>query len=189
MNWNTSSGNFELHPAGPHFAVCIDVYDKMEKNHFYLSKNDKGEVDNREQVKVAYIEFLTSAKQRVRFKANATLGTAEKQSNLRKFLKAWNANITDAHLEKFNPEDVLGWPAYITVTHKESKGKTYANVTACMAPPPNSPVPTVPDNYVREKDRNNAQPEGTGPSAANTIAPVATTAAPLVGQDEDDLPF
>lgn len=180
MNWNTPSNNFPLHPAGSFLAVCIDVYDKLEKNHFYMSKNDKGEPDMRENVKVAYIEFYTSEGERVRFKANATLGTAEKASNLRKFLKAWNTKITDTHLESFNPEVVLGWPAYITVAHRESKGKFYANVIAAMAPPPGSAVPTIPSNHVRERDKGSAQPEAVAP------APVTAPDAP---SEDDGLPF
>lgn len=186
MNWNSPATTFEPHPEGNFFAVCVDVYDKEEKNNFYNQVDTKtGKMDTRETIRVAYIEFFTSEGETARFKANATLGKPDKQSNLRKFLKNWNAKITDAHFENFNPENVLGWPAYITVAHRESKGRVYANVTGAMAPPPNSPVPTIPVDYVRYKDRGTAQPVAT-----NAAAPATTTGEmPIQGQDEGDLQF
>lgn len=181
MNWNSPASNFEPHPQGNFFAVCVDVYDKEEKNNFFGQVDKQsGKVDNRETLKVAYIEFYTSEGETVRFKANATLGKPDKPSNLRKFLKTWNAKITDQHLDNFNPENILGWPAYITVTHRESKGRVYANVTGAMAPPPNSDVPSVPTDYVRQKDRATAQPAATSPTAAP---------AHIQGDNEDGLPF
>lgn len=186
MNWNSPASTFEPHASGNFLAVCVDVYDKEEKNNFYGQVDKQSNrVDQRETIRVAYIEFFTSEGETVRFKANATLGKADKPSNLRRFIKNWNPNVTDAHLENFNPENVLGWPAYITVTHRESKGRTYANVTGAMAPPPNSPVPTIPVDFVRQKDRGTAQPVAT-----NVATPATTTGEmPIQGQDEGDLQF
>lgn len=192
MNWNSSQQSFPLHPAGSFYAVCVDVYDKQEKNNFYGSTRPDGSTDTRENILVAYIEFLTDQNQRVRFKANATLGTSDKPSNLRKFIKTWNAKVNDKHLDSFNPEVMLGWPAYLTVQHRDSKnGKSYANVIAAMAPPPGSPVPTIPADFVRQKDKATAQPVATTPQpvAANEPPPHSMADAPPVKEEDDDLPF
>lgn len=197
MNWNTPS-NFKTHPAGTFYAVCVDVHDRREKNNFFgQADKESGRVDEREFVTVAYITFFTSEGQTVRFKANATLGKSDKPSNLRKFLKAWNAKLTDAHLDKFNPESILGWPAYITVSHREGKGGTYANVVAAMAPPPNSPIPLIPSDYIREKDKGSAQPVATSTTSDPALGygkgtnepPPLTLADAPPATEEDDLPF
>ena len=195
MNWNTPSNNFPLHPAGSCMAVCVDVYDRDEKNTFYQTKKDNGDLDMREHIKVAYIEFFTDKGMTVRFKANATLGSEEKESNLRKFVKGWFSEITPAELAKFNPECMVGRGGWIKVAHRDSKGKTYANVTVAMEPPPGSPVPTIPVSFVRQKEKANAQPVATTPPAI-TNDPTAiydVTAPARIGGDsafpDEDAPF
>lgn len=189
MNWNSPT-TYEPHPAGSHMAVCVDVYDRVEKNNFYGKADKEGKIDQRETVKVAYIEFFTDKGKRIRYRATATLGKPDKPSNLRKFIKAWNAQMTDRHLSQFDPESMVGWGAYITVAHTEKNGRVYDNVVAAMQPPPGSPVPTVPASFVRHKDRENAVPQSAQPVTSDPPAKYTPPATPeAVGEGDDDLPF
>lgn len=191
MNWNSPT-TYTPHPAGNFMAVCIDVYDRVEKNNFYGKTDKEGKIDQRETVKVAYIEFFTDKGKRIHYRATATLGKPDKPSNLRKFIKAWNAAMTDRHLQDFDPESMVGWGAWITVTHTEKNGRVYDNVAAAMQPPPGSPVPTIPASFVRHKDSESAVPQASSQAPMTNDAPAkyeAPKAAPVAEDDDDQLPF
>ena len=193
MNWNNAS-EYTPHPAGNFMAVCVDVYDRVEKNHFFGKADKEGKVDQRETVKVAYVDFYTSQGKRIHFRATATLGKPDKQSNLRKFIKTWNPAVTDRHLIDFDPNSMVGWGAYITVTHTEKNGRVYDNVVGAMQPPPNNPGPTIPASFVRFKDRDKAQPVATTQPATNDPVALYDAKAPAnvgpgAGDDDDGLPF
>jgi hypothetical protein len=172
----SNEGTFKTHDAGNFMAVCVDVYTKVEPNRFKGNQRDDGSFDQRDTVNNAYIVFRTSQGQDIRYKCTATLGGVERPSNLRKFLKAWDPKITDAQLQQFDLDTMIGKAAWLTVAHRESGGKTYANVLGAMTPPPGNPVPTIPASYVRYKDRTVVE-------ATPSPTPAQSTG------DVDDLPF
>jgi len=180
------------HPEGNYMATCADVFVLTVPNKFKGSKNNRGEVDNRETVQKVCIAFLTTeavtidgkAKPRyVSFWGNASWGTVDYPSGTRKFVKAWHPKVTDAMIANgLDLDAFIGKPAWLTIVHNTGKdGKVYANIMSAVTPPPGMPAPAIPADFVRHKDKDNAQV--TAQAAKPGPAPVATN------DDEDGLPF
>lgn len=55
-----------------------------------------------------------------------------KKANLRKIVEAWSGKsfASDERAWAFDLKNLLGKPVYLQLTHKESNGKTYPNITA-----------------------------------------------------------
>lgn len=70
-----------------------------------------------------------------------TLSLSSK-SNLRPTLESWRGKtFTPEELKGFDVTKVVGAPCMLAVVHKESGEKTYANISAIMAPPGAMVVP------------------------------------------------
>lgn len=69
-----------------------------------------------------------------------TLSLGEK-SNLRRDLQAWRSRpFTAQELEGFDLRKVLGAPALVTITHRESNGRTYTDVSNVTSLPKQMPA-------------------------------------------------
>jgi len=178
--------NFKTHPEGTFLAVMADCWLETRPNPWKGELRDKNDPskgrDERETITEIKLAFLTEDEHEpgkpsyVRYSATASVND---NSNLRKFLKGWFPKLQDADFERFDADKLIGKGAYITVTHRESKGNVYANVINAAQPPKGSTVPAIPADFVRRKDK-----------VQDEAAPVGAAPAPVAqAEGDDDLPF
>jgi hypothetical protein len=164
---SSGSKDFAPHPEGQFMAVCADVFTKVKPNKYKGTVGNNGKVDSRETITSICVSFLTDEAIEIdgqlkpryaSFWATASLGTPDYPSNLRKFLKAWMPALTDAQLERFDADQLIG------------KG---ANVMGAMTPPKGATIPMIPADFVRHKDKSDAsaapatQPKSAFPETDN----------------------
>ncbi len=143
-----SGGNFVPCPEGAHAAICVDVVDLgMLK----VSFGGKDKVQHKIRVVWQIGEVMADNKPYIAQK-RYTLSLHEKAA-LRKDLESWRGRaFTEAELNGFDVETILGIACLINVMHAKRDGETYANVTAVMRLPKGMEAPTQRD-YVRVCDR------------------------------------
>lgn len=129
----SSGGNFEKAPEGVHFAVCVGVWDiGTQPSDLYKPA--------RKVVLCWELVGETAADGKPFTISQSFTMSLHEKSTLRPKIEAWRGKvITDAEAQKFDLATLLGRPCQLQVTHKESNGKTYANVTSIMAIPKGVP--------------------------------------------------
>lgn len=144
---DTGGGDYTPAPEGTHFGVCDMVVDLGHQKTTYMgAESVKKQVYIRWQVPAERVEWTDAngAKHEgpmvIGKTYTASLG---EKANLRKDLQSWRGKVfTDEEIKGFDISNLLAKGATITVTHKESNGKTYANVASVggiprgMEPPP-----------------------------------------------------
>jgi hypothetical protein len=146
MKIKSNDGNFEPCPEYNGKGVCVDVTPLRKQ---------QSEFGERDVFKVVF-EVDMDRDDGSRFcvwSRNFTPSLNEK-ANFRKFVRGWfGRDLTDAELEDFDTETLLGKPAQLVVVHEHKEGKVYANIAACT--PDRSKEPLGPSGkYVRLKDRD-----------------------------------
>ena len=121
--------DFEPIPAGTHQAVCYRIWD--------LGTQPGGKWDPKRQILIAWelpeqrIEI--DDKDLPKSLSRRFTNSLHKKSTLRPFLEGWRGKpFTGDELEGFDLTNVLGVNCMIQVMHKDSNGRTFANVTAAM---------------------------------------------------------
>ena len=123
-------------PAGMHLARCYRIVDKGTQKGFQdqdqptvmLQFEIHGEDENGKPLVTTDGRPLSISKS-----YNCTL--AEK-SNLRKDLQMWRGKeFTEDERKRFELKNILGHWAMLTVTRKESNGKTYSRIDAISSVP------------------------------------------------------
>lgn len=162
---SSNKQKFEPHPSGPFAAVCADVFTVEQPNMFKGQVLASGKTDERDTVTNICIAFLTTetividgvTKPRYAgFWAAAKKGTTEYPSKVREFVKGWYPKLTDEKFDAadFDFEKLIGQGAYITIGHKLKKnGDTKVEIKGAMTPPPGMPIPQIPTDFVRHKDK------------------------------------
>jgi hypothetical protein len=147
----SGNGNKYLHPEGQFAAYCIDVID--------LGFVDTTFGGRQKKVHKIVVRFWagqrTEEKEPLYAGDRFTLSLGDR-ATLRKFLEAWRGRaFTPEELKDgFDVEKLIGITAYLQVTHKESNGRVYANITSAMKCPAGIPMPEKLGAYVRVKDRD-----------------------------------
>lgn len=145
-------------PVGVHQAVAVDVVDMGILEVTYQGKSKK-----QHKVRVVWqIEELMDDGKPFICQKRYTLSLNEK-STLRKDLESWRGRaFTEAELEGFDVETIIGVNCLLNVMQVQKGGETYANVTAVM-PIKKTMEKMVPSNYKRVKDRTDGgdQPDQT----------------------------
>lgn len=147
-------GNFEPAPAGTYRAVCVDVVDLG-----VLDVSWQGQTKRQHKINVAWVidEEREDGKPFMVFK-RYTLSLSEKAS-LRKDLESWRGRkFTREEEMGFDVETVVGKSCVLGVAHAEKSGTTYANVTSISPLMKGMQAMPVPADYIRKKDRTDAQP-------------------------------
>lgn len=134
-------GDFKPVPQGSHAAVCDMVVDLgLQETNF----GTKHQIYIRWQIPGERVEYEFDGQQVNRpavVGATYTLSMSEK-SNLRPLLESWRGRkFTSEEIRKFDITSVAGKPCLIGITHNESGGKTYANVSSLMSLPVGMPIP------------------------------------------------
>jgi len=149
---NTSSGNFTPAPAGAHAAVCVDVVDLGP-----LEVTYGGKTKSQHKIRLVWqIAEMAPNGKPFTVQQRYTLSLHEKAA-LRKDLESWRGRqFTQEELSGFDVEAVIGKPCFLNITHNVTQEATYANVAAIM-PLPRQMTAPAPKDYVRVKDRPDAQ--------------------------------
>ncbi len=155
MKIKANDNTFEPCPEYTGRAVCVDVTPL---------KKQPSQYGERDVFRVVF-EIDMPREDGSRFCAwsrNFT-PTINEKAAFRKFLRGWlGRDLTEAELEDFDTETLIGKPAQLVVVHEHKDGATYANIAACT--PFKSGEPLVAGGkYVRLKDRQ-AKPAPNGTS-------------------------
>lgn len=175
-----SGSSFRPAPAGAHAAVCCDVIDLGVLEVTYNNKTKK-----QHKVNLAWqIEELRDDNKPFVVRKRYTLSLHEKAA-LRKDLESWRGKpFTDAELEAFDLEVLIGVPAMVNIIHapRQGGGEPYANVAAIMKLPRGMTAPKIED-YVRVCEREPQSHSEDAPPAAPDID------GSDMGITDDDIPF
>lgn len=136
---------YELHPDGLYPAVCVDVIDMG------LVETKFGK---KAQVRLVFQTPLDREDGDPFLLAVTDTASLNEKANLRHHLESWRGKaFTEAELERFDVENVLGKQCQIQVMHNQgSRGGTFANITNIL-PAAKGQQPLVARNYVREIER------------------------------------
>lgn len=145
---DTGGGDYTPAPEGTHFGVCDMVVDLGHQRTTYMgAESIKKQVYIRWQVPAERIEWTdgTGAKHEgpmvIGKTYTASLG---EKANLRKDLQSWRGRMfTEDEAKGFDISNLLGKGATITVTHKESNGRVYANVASVGGIPKGMEAPKL----------------------------------------------
>lgn len=124
---------FKKLPPGAHFAICNMMVDCGLQPGFQGKPQRK--VYIRWEVPDERVEY---EKDGIQHEGPCSIGkfytlSLSDKATLRKDLENWRGKtFTDAEAKGFNITAVLGKTCQLMVTHAESNGKTYANVTGVM---------------------------------------------------------
>lgn len=134
---DNGGSDFKKVPQGVHMARCYSIID-LGTQHIKSQHGDKmqhkiriawelhGEDDNGNPMTVEYDNRIVP----MVISKSYTLSLSEK-SNLRKDLQSWRGrDFTDEEAKGFDITKLLNAWCMVNVTHSESNGKTYANVSS-----------------------------------------------------------
>lgn len=140
-----SSSEFTRAPEGEYNAVCADVID------LGMIENKKFNKMEHRAALVFQLDALDDKGQRLEISQRFAVSMHEKAA-LRKFLSQWRGrSYTEAEAKDGVPLHKLeGQPAIITVEHKDSNGKTYANILSIRLPKKDDPRITA-QGYTRDE--------------------------------------
>jgi hypothetical protein len=166
-------GNYQPHPQGAYNARCVDVV-------------DLGKVETQFGVKpMLKLVFITDCDEpredgKSWLVSRRFAATIHKKSSLGGFLTTWRGRpFTRDEVNGFDPENLVGLPAYISVSHKEKDGETYDSLDSAMRIPNGAKAPAVPKDYVRWQDRDPVE---------QAKRKAEAEAARINGHDEPPLP-
>jgi hypothetical protein len=120
---NSGSGSFTPAPVGTHVARCIKLIDLGTQHGEYM-----GEPTRRNQVLVTWElpeEIITvDGNEMPQTTSKFYTNSLGEKANLRRDLEGWRGRaFTEAELERFDLESILGKPCLLTIVGAES-GKT-----------------------------------------------------------------
>lgn len=128
--------SFTPAPAGTHIAVCVQVIDLgLQHSEFYDKTSPKtligwelpGELDPEGKPFMVWKRYTSST---------------NKKATLRLHLEAWRGKaFSDEEVKGFDISTILGKACMVNVTHTDTDGNVYANVSAVMAMPKGTPAP------------------------------------------------
>lgn len=141
-----NESSFSPIPEGVHTAVCYGLIDLGVQ---YSEKFDK------KAQKVLIMWELPDetykaedGEEKPRMLSREYTMSLHEKSGLRKDLQAWRGKtFTDEELSGFDLNNILGKGCQIQIIHKESNGKTYANIASIMGLPKGMNV-KKPDNTI-----------------------------------------
>jgi len=124
-----SGQDYEPIPEGTHHAVCYRIWD--------IGTQPGGQWEPKRQILIAWelpeIRIEVENKDLPKSISRRFTHSLHKKSALRPFLEMWRGKkFTEDELVGFNLDNVLSANCMIQIMHKDSNGKTYANITAAL---------------------------------------------------------
>lgn len=129
----SSASNYDPIPEGTHLAVCNMIVDLgMQYNETY--KNTSRKVLIGWELPEEHIELEDG--EHTRTISKRYTASLSESSNLRQDLAAWRSrDFTPEELAAFDLRNIIGKSCLLTIIHKDSNGKTYANIQSVSALP------------------------------------------------------
>lgn len=189
-----SESKFKTHPDGQFVGQCVDTINLGE--HVHTFAGDESYLEQRCVLVFRTGELNEETNEYIDLWREFTVSMSDK-ANLRKFLEQWRGKeYTPEQIEAGVPLDKLtGNSGLLTVAHRKSgKGKTYANITACVGIPKQmaGSVTNYPD-YTRADfwaTKKKEYADEVAKFKADTINGSEKNDIPATQTDEDDsLPF
>jgi len=200
---DSGGGSFTPAPQGTHIARCIRITDLGTQHGEYM-----GQPTRRNQILVTWElpEELISIENEMRPITTSRFYTNSlgEKANLRADLEAWRGRgFTDAELQKFDLESILGVPCLLTIVSRENGKTKVATVSGLpkntTCPPQVHPSSTFwldEENFDHEKFDELSDgikaiiKKSEEWSYIENGAPEPKKAsAPPLGDDTDDIPF
>lgn len=143
-----SNPDFIPAPAGAHAAVCVDVVDLGMLEVTYGNKKK-----SQHKIRIVWQIAEMMADYKPYLVSRRYTNSLHEKASLRKDLESWRGKpFTEAELNGFDLENLLGAACYVNVIHNVKDGDTFANVTSIMRLPKGMEAPKARD-YVRVCDR------------------------------------
>lgn len=157
LNVSAKGGKeFAPAPEGVHIAACVGVIDLGTRPDTFTDKRTKQEkTADKHSIKLKFelpgvlIPDGEAAGKPFIIWAEYTASLSEK-ANLRKALTSWRGRaFTEAELEAFDLEKLLGAYCQLQIIHETKKDRKYANIGAIMALPTGTPKPALTNPLVK----------------------------------------
>ena len=172
MKLTANNTKFEQCPEFTGRAVCVDVTPLRKRQSQY------GEQEVFKLVFEVELEKEDGGGRYCVWSRNFT-PTLNEKSNFRKFLRGWfGRDLTEAELQAFETDSLIGKAAQVVVVHEFRENETYANIAACTPLRGEALKPT--GKYIRVQDR---KPEDGGKGAGASGG--YRRAEPVAGNAED----
>jgi hypothetical protein len=141
-------------PSGAHIAICTLVADVgMQPSQFYEPKRKvifRFELPNE---RLDYTDKEGNVKNAPMVIYDTLTASMNKKATLRAMLTGWRGKeFTDEEAEEFDTKNVLGKACMISVVHKTSDGKTYANIASVMPLPKGTTAPKAETDLIYYDD-------------------------------------
>ena len=149
-----SESNFTPAPAGVKAAVCVDVEDLG-----WIEEEYNGQKNVRHKVLIYFqIKDIEPNSGKPFLVVKRYTASLHEKANLRKDIETWfGRDLTPEEIGEFDLEELIGDNCQLVIAHRESKGKTYANIQTII--PPSEGQDMKPTDYVRKKDRESGSGE------------------------------
>ena len=146
-----AGGDFKPAPEGTWPAVCVDVVDLG----IVQPKNPTYKPQHRIQLRWVLDAEPANGDGRPPMIVRSFGLSLNEKSNLRPFLEAWRGRaFTEAELEGFDVETILGANCQLQVLHRRDNGKVYANVSSILPLGRGMKKMAVPPDYIRQVERD-----------------------------------
>ena len=128
-----TAANYDPIPEGTHLAVCNMLVDiGIQFSERFNNRNEKVIIG----WELPDVKIDLSDGPHSRSITQTYTSSINEGSNLRNDLAAWRGrDFTKQELDAFNLRNILGTSCLINVVHKQSNGKTYANIQSVMPLP------------------------------------------------------
>jgi hypothetical protein len=161
---SSNQSDFEILPSGTYLAVCTHVVGiGPQATEWQGQKRESEKVKIRFEVPSERLTWTDSdgvehEGPRIIWQTyTASLGTKAK---LRADLEAWRGRaVTETELMGFDLENVLGKACMLSIIHRESGGKTYANIGGISAPMKGLQIPKAENPLVSFSPWDHTQEE------------------------------
>lgn len=137
-----SSSDRPQAPEGSHVGICVRIYDLGTQEDEF-----EGKLKLNRKLRFGFelpdeTHVFSEDKGAQPFVVDLTLNFSSfERSNFIKTMTTWLGKAPD---ESFDIEELLGRAGMVTITHKDVKGKVYANVTS-ITPVPKALLKSIPD--------------------------------------------
>jgi hypothetical protein len=161
----SSSGNFEVAPAGSYSAVCVDVIDLG-----MVMETFAGETKEQHKIKIVW-EIDEKRKDGKRHQVNQRYtNSLYRLAKLRRHLESWHGQpLSDDECVHLDLESLIGQPCMLSVVHNVSGENTYANVAAVMKLP-RGMTALLPKDYSRAPAQTTqSEPPPFGPDPEDMV--------------------
>lgn len=146
---------FDPAPEGLHAAVCVDVWEPWTEQ---KPEQFGGGLVDKTRIVWLIDEINKNTHRPFEVSQLYTLSLHEK-AKLTGHLETWRGRrFTDEEKRGFDLEKLIGVPCQVQVIHKITDSGLYANVSAVLPLGKGQPRLSIPDGYVRKKDRDPKPP-------------------------------